>query len=233
MMIDGDGKILVTGRGAFANINHDMFIWRFTPNGVLDSTFGLDDPSNSDPSVKLGYAVFDDPGSSGGSGGVGNDVGHDITIDSSNRIYVCGESTFDDTSREMVIWRYSTNGEIDLSFGDDDPSNSDPAIKLGFLVNDGTAGGTLNDSCLAIKIDSVGRVLATGYSENGGGALFWDMVLWRFIQDGVLDTTFGDDDPSNIDPLVKLGFAIRDGDAGGIYDDRGFVTWPSFLIHPS
>ena len=58
----------------------------------------------------------------------------------------------------------------------------------GFAIHNGAAGSNLNDAAAAVVIDSSGRILITGYSNNGTKDA---MVIWRYNPDGSLDTSFG------------------------------------------
>ena len=50
-----------------------------------------------------------------------------------------------------------------------------------------TAIGAINDSALAVAIQSDGKIVAAGYSYNGAN---YDFALVRYNTDGSLDTTF-------------------------------------------
>lgn len=75
------------------------------------------------------------------------------------------------------------------------------------LHND-AAGGDGWDEGLGIALDASGRILVTGRSENASSNP--DMVIWRFLQDGTLDSSFG-----------AGGVVVDDGAAGGSGSDVG------------
>jgi uncharacterized delta-60 repeat protein len=99
----------------------------------------------------------------------------------------------------MVVWRFNANGTLDTTF-----NNS------GFVVHNGAAGGNGDDSGNAITIDSHGEVLVAGSSANSAGNA--DMVIWRFNENGTLDTTFN-----------NSGFVVHNSAAGGNGDDSGIA----------
>ena len=177
---DSSGKILVTGYSYSTNYTYDMVIWRYNTNGTLDTSFSSD-----------GIVVHDNA-----AGGNGSDYGNSITIDSNGKILVTGYSSSGDYD-DMVIWRYNTDGTLDTTFGGGD----------GIVVHDGAAGGDSDDKGGSITIDSSGKILVTGYSENGND---FDMVIWRYNTDGTFDTTFG-----------SGGIVVHNSAAGGNSDDKG------------
>src|SRR3989338_3716307 len=177
---DSSGKILVTGYSYSTNYTYDMVIWRYNTNGKLETSFSSD-----------GIVVHDNA-----AGGNGSDYGNSITIDSNGKILVTGYSSSGDYD-DMVIWRYNTDGTLDTTFGGGD----------GIVVHDGAAGGDSDDKGGSITIDSSGKILVTGYSENGND---FDMVIWRYKTDGTFDTTFG-----------SGGIVVHNSAAGGNSDDKG------------
>jgi uncharacterized delta-60 repeat protein len=213
-VVDGNGRLYVVGGS-----NHDMVLWRYNTNGTLDTTFGDDDPSNADPAIKRGFTVHNSA-----AGGNFNDVGVDLAIDAYGRIVVTGYSYGAGKGYGMTLWRYNTDGTLDISFGDDDPNVVDPAVRKGFAVfNIYSSNVNPPERGLGVKIDGNGKILVVGESWNGFNASF-EMVLWRYNSDGTLDTAFGDDDPNVADPLVKRGLTVYHNAAGGAGDDTGYAV---------
>ena len=96
----------------------------------------------------------------------------DVTVNSAGKVYVAGAS---DQAlaplgwRDMVIWRYNSNGTLDTSFDGD-----------GWVTHDDASGGGLShDQAYGITLDNVGRVLVTGISTGQGGLYY--MVVWRYM----------------------------------------------------
>jgi uncharacterized delta-60 repeat protein len=173
--VDSVGRILVTGYSRSATTIDDMVIWRYNSDGTLDTTFDND-----------GFVVH-----ASAAGGNSYDRGRSITIDSSGKIVVAGDSRDVTHSEDMVIWRYNSDGTLDTTFDDD-----------GFVTHNSAAGGNFIDLGYSIALDSSGRMLVAGTSYNGTD---YDMVIWRYNSDGTLDTTFD----SN-------GFVVYDNASGGI-----------------
>ena len=176
---DSQGRILVAGN-SWDGSNYDMVIWRYMPDGSLDSTFGNN-----------GIVVHDNA-----AGGNKHDYGFSITIDSQGRILVTG-SSFNGSDYDMVIWCYDSSGAPCSGFG-----------AGGVVVDDSAAGGNDYDSGLSVTTDSQDRILVTGDSYNSSNNS--DMVIWRYMPDGSLDSTFGNN-----------GIVVHDNASGGNSDDEG------------
>lgn len=162
MLLDADGKVLITGQTTNANSNEDMVIWRYTSNGVLDPTFGTG-----------GIVTHHNA-----AGGNLHDNAYWLTQDSTGKIVVSGRSENASLNYDMAVWRYDTAGVLDTTFGTN-----------GIVVHNGAAGGNSYDSGYSITTDSSNRLLVGGGSTNASGNS--DMVIWRYSANGTLDTTFG------------------------------------------
>ncbi|TMA39245.1 MAG: hypothetical protein E6J79_03985 [Deltaproteobacteria bacterium] len=82
--------------------------------------------------------------------------------------------TYNGNSTAFALVRYNTNGGLDTSFGS------------GGKVT--TAIGSLDDEPFALILQSNGKLVAAGYSDNGSTITF---ALVRYNANGSLDTTFG------------------------------------------
>jgi uncharacterized delta-60 repeat protein len=135
------------------------------------------------------------------AGGTDNDVANAVTFDSSGRMIVAGCSQNDHPTtptNDMVLWRYKKDGTLDATFDTD-----------GIVKHNGAAGGGESQDCAtAVAIDNFGKIVVAGWSMNAGGN--FDMVLWRFNDDGSLDTTFNNPN----------GFIVHGNAAGGNSDDQ-------------
>jgi uncharacterized delta-60 repeat protein len=183
IVLDSTGRILVTGYSYRSEGNFDMTIWRYTDTGQLDTSFGNG----------AGFVVHN-----GAAEGNYDDFGYSTSLDPTGRILVTGESDNGAGNRDMVIWRYTDTGQLDTSFGNG-----------GIVVHNGAAGGNGNDSGYSITFDPTGRILVTGESDNGAG--YYDMVIWRYLDTGQLDTSFGNG-----------GIVVHNGAAGGNGNDSGY-----------
>ena len=177
-----NGKILVTGYSTNSSGNTDMAIWRYTSTGVLDTTFGS------------GGIVVN---ASAASGVGADDGGQSITTDSIGRILVTGYSTNSSGDTDMVIWRYTSTGALDATFGTG-----------GIVVHNNAAGGSNgNDYGTSMVTDASGKIFVTGSSWNGSN---YDMVIWRYTSTGALDASFG-----------TGGIVVHNNAAGGSGNDYG------------
>ena len=70
--------------------------------------------------------------------------------------------------------RYNTDGSLDTTF------DSDGVVT--------TAIGSADDYANSVAIQSDGKIVVAGYSDNGSNG---DFALVRYNTDGSLDTTFG------------------------------------------
>ncbi|MFC1524015.1 hypothetical protein ACFL6N_04410 [Thermodesulfobacteriota bacterium] len=201
IVIDNNGKIVVTGYSERSYTLPDMVIWRYNANGTLDSTFGGD--INPQDGIPDGFIVFDHEWSWIENGGYG------IVIDNNGNILVTGFFDSGNPIIDMVIWRYTADGVLDRTFGADVyPADGTPD---GFVTHHNAAGGLSVDNGFAIALDLNGKIVVTGSSFNKSGDR--DMVVWRYNSNGTLDTTFGGD----VRPVdgVPDGFVVHDNAAGG------------------
>jgi uncharacterized delta-60 repeat protein len=185
LAIDSQGRIVVAGSSKTAAGTMNMAVWRFKANGAIDYSFSGD-----------GVAVL-----SNAAGGNGDDSGNAVAVDSQGRIVVAGSSKNSAGNKDMVVWRFKNNGDLDTSFN-----------STGIFVHNNAAGGYGDDSGNAIAIDSQGMIVVAGSSTNSAGNT--DMTVWRLKSEvtgsAVLDTSFN-----------GTGFVIDNGAAGSNGDDSG------------
>lgn len=151
LVLDGSGRILVTGRVQIDATNYPMAVLRYNPDVTLDTTFGTG-----------GLATH--LAAAGGS----VDTGRRIILDESAKIIVCGYSRNSSGNNDMAVWRFNPDGSLDTTFNSPD----------GFVVESNVAGGNGNDTAMACALDSSGRIVVTGRSINGSGND--DMVILRY-----------------------------------------------------
>lgn len=172
LAIDSSARILVTGHMSDCCANRGyMVVLRYTSQGVLDTTF-----ANS------GRAIIGYPGS-----GDGYVYASDMALDSTGRIFITGSISAAGTS-QMALWRLTSTGTVDVTFGGDYNSNSIPD---GYVKYSGAAYASSFDQGFAIKIDTNSKILIG--ATSGDPYTYQDMVVWRLNTDGSLDTTFGVD----------------------------------------
>lgn len=163
--IDADGNILVAGDMVVTGNLNDMALWRYTSAGVLDTSFAAPN----------GYVTHDGAGINHSND---YDYGYGVAIDAAGNILVTG-STVSTISgsvrRDMVVWRFTSAGVLDTTFGDDvDPADLVPD---GYFTHNAAAGANSDDQGKAIAIDVLGRPVIVGDSINVSNNS--DMAIWR------------------------------------------------------
>ena len=93
-------------------------------------------------------------------GGAGNDVGRSITLDSSGKAYVAGETASNPFPTTAGAFDTTANGGVDAFVAKLDPSLSGAAS----LVYSTYLGGSGDDGALGIAADGTGGVCLTGYT---------------------------------------------------------------------
>jgi uncharacterized delta-60 repeat protein len=212
--IDSQGRIVAAGRSfSGGTAFHDFSLARYEPNGGLDAGFGTaggtvisgfgtnaDDQGNATAIDSQGRIVVVGVTNSGanddfavarfnpngtpdlgfsGTGrvtlpiGTGDDAANAVAIDSQDRIVAAG-STANASNDDFALVRFQTNG------------TPDPAFGAGGKVTSPIGPG--DDVALAVAIDSQGRIVAAGRSENGSGDS--DVAVARYDVNGNPDVTF-------------------------------------------
>lgn len=198
--VDTDGRVLVTGYSGDPTRKQDMALWRFTPDGVLDTEFG-----------EGGLVTHH-----GAAGGDDMDFGASLALDASGRILVAGYSKNANGDFDMTLWRYDEHGQLDVTFGDD--ANGD-GFADGFVLHRNAAGGGGDDQGHGLALDDAGNILVVGYSTSPEGDL--DMAVWRFTDVGISDPTFGGDYDKDGAPD---GYLLDHSAAFGRSDDEGLAV---------
>jgi len=152
--IQSDGKIVAAGYSNGSNF--DFALVRYNTDGSLDTSF------NSDGKVTTDF-------------GSGSDYGSSVTIQSDGKIVAAGGSS-NGNNRDFALVRYKTDGSLDTSFDNDGKVT--------------TAIGSGTEEAYSVAIQSDGKIVAAGYSNNGSND---DFALVRYNTDGSLDTSFDTD----------------------------------------
>ncbi|MBC75946.1 MAG: hypothetical protein CME64_08010 [Halobacteriovoraceae bacterium] len=152
MAIDSSGNIILVGETNHLNTLKDLAIWKLTPTGALDTSFGSGN----------GYVIHSN---AAGAGIDGIDIGFAVAIDSSDNIIVSGVSNF-----EAATWKYTPSGNLHPTF----------AGGQGYFTS---ATGYI---CHDIVLDSSDSIyVATSQSS--------ELAVWKLDSDGVFDSTFDGD----------------------------------------
>ena len=133
-----------------------------------------------------------------------------MTLDSNGKILLAGTTTQSATGKDFAMARYNANGSLDTSFG------------TGGLVTTDFSGN--NDVASAITVQSDGKIVLAGYSEDASGNDSFALV--RYNTSGSLDTSFG------TGGLVTTGFGDGHDRATGVAIDATggiIISGTSFL----
>lgn len=209
--IQPDGKIVIAGYAKDASYRNFAVIrlnadssWdsSFTPDGAVETSVR---PSANDAArdmllqsdgkivvvgdsadgsdIRIAVVRYNPDGSldsSFGSGGITNTLvgaeasyGLAAAIQADGKIVVAG---WDETAgvRDFAVVRYNADGSLDSSFDTDGMTT--------------TAIGSGYDYANAVAIQPDGKILAAGFTDNGGN---YDFALVRYEAGGSLDTGFG------------------------------------------
>ncbi len=210
--VQSDGKIVVAGYGN-TGTNDDFAVVRYNANGSLDASFDSDGKVttavgsgrdrafsvavqsdgkvvaagyshngtnndfavvryNADGSLDTG---FDSDGMVTTAVGSGSDLAFSVVVQSDGKIITAGYS-HNGTNNDFAVVRYNADGSLDTGF------DSDGKVT--------TAVGTGGDDARSMVLQSDGKIVVAGYSENGSNN---DFAVVRYSADGSLDTSFDSD----------------------------------------
>ena len=154
--IQSDGKIVVAAMTL--TTSSDIAVVRYLTNGDLDPSFGTGGMVITD----ISGATSEEPSS--------------IAIQSDGKIVVGGWIT-PTTYWDFGVLRYTTSGELDVSFGAD-----------GVVTTDMNGG---HERITSLAIQSDGKIVAVGYAAQDTSGANTDFAVARYTVDGDLDTSFG------------------------------------------
>ena len=145
-----------------------------------------------------------------GGGGINNPPSHVEVADNSGRIVMAASTKKSGADYDLMLSRYTQDGDADTSFGADYDGNGMPDGYVRFqhpLLNGS------DEIVTDVIVDSQDRIVVAGSSNAGGNH---DVVVWRFTSDGNPDTGFGEDYDAdgNQDGFV-LNYGITTLKAGG------------------
>ncbi len=172
--VDGDGKITCVGTST-TNINggtNRIGVMRFTDEGSYDTEFG----NNGRVSVSLqslGMSLW-----SSGQSGIG-------LLQDDGKIIAIGMGAIAGSYR-IVMARFTDEGEVDDTFGDDGVYISDYTVTNSSFAEDGIGAALQED----------GKILVCALTSSPS-----NMLMARHMPDGSLDTDYGDEGLS----LVGIG----------------------------
>ena len=167
--VQSDGKIVVVGTSDDGSGTSELAVARFNVDGSLDNSF------SGDGMVTAKFTA-----------GAGDDVGSGIAVQSDGKIVVVGTSDNGSGSSELAVARFNDDGSLDTSF------NVDGMVTTSFSAGAGDDVGS------GIAVQSDGKIVVVGTSDNGSGTS--EFAMARFNDDGSLDTSF------NVDGMVTASF---------------------------
>lgn len=208
--IQPDGKLVVAGIVGI-NMNAQIALARYSPDGSLDTTFSLDG--------KVTTAI-----------GTDGAFGFSVAIQQDGKIVVSGSAGIG-SDADLAVVRYNTDGTLDSSFAVDGIATTDfeagndigfsvltlPAGKIAvaggsyhgtghrFALANYNTDGSLDSSfgvggkaitdfgagdavALSITTQVDGKLVVVGYWQNGTQ---YDQAMVRYNPDGTLDSSFG------------------------------------------
>ena len=213
-LIQTDGKIVVAGSADLSpNLNasvntYEFGLYRFNSNGVIDSSFGQYGQAQT--------SIF--------GGDYAADHVYAAALQGDGKIIVAGASA-DSSKTAFALARFNSDGTIDKSFGTN-----------GTVRNYIASADSFVDEAHSVAIQSDGKIVAAGYSEDPYAATPQAFALARYDSNGTLDSAFGTDGTVRVAvPLpgipneVGLAYsvaALPDGKilAGGYCSDSGFAV---------
>lgn len=189
-IMEADGAIYAVGTaGSLSTTSFAVF--RYTTNGVLDSTFG-----------GTGKVITQVPAGVDVSSESGNAVGLQLGIMgvTANLIVVAGTTAYDDNGFHALqtVIRYNENGTLDTSFGSG-----------GFVTNAIIPATGIDQSCSSLIVQGFvsqpRKITIGGYGTDGTNVYY---SIARFTATGALDTTFGSN--SSGKTLLSVGRSVDD-----------------------
>lgn len=215
VVIQPDNKIVVAGRTLGAgSIDMNFGLWRYNPNGSLDSTFGTGGYVATDISGSFGYArdlVLQPDGKlvAGGFAGGGNtrddyamvrcnpDGSLDPTFGAGGKVITdfFGQYDFGRALALQADGKLVMAGEVELDFSSSafglaryNPNGTlDPTFGVGGKVTTNFFGAFAENLAVAIQAD--GKILTAGRASTGVASTAF--ALAKFNPDGSLDAGFG------------------------------------------
>lgn len=147
VVIQPDSKILVGGYG----VSEKLTVIRYNDDGTLDTAFGTN-----------GIATAP-------VGSIDVGVGNLVALDTENKVIIAGTDGFGPTTYYLTAVRYTSNGQLDPSFG----TNG--------VVTTSFSGGPAFGSAVTVQPDNKAVI---------AGRINTDLALVRYTVTGTLDTSF-------------------------------------------
>ena len=177
VVLQSDGKIVAGGTVLLAGLRQ-FAAMRYNTNGTLDTTFNA---AGTTPGVITTVLVAQASSANG------------IALQTDGKILLAGKTEIAGAWSRFGLVRYTANGTLDTTFG---------AGGTGIVTLSSISAG--NDSGQAVALQSDGKIVVAGYSNNGAIDRF---ATVRYTINGILDTaTFGN----------GLGYVVTELNAGAV-----------------
>jgi uncharacterized delta-60 repeat protein len=160
---------IVTAQGYTSSGKQVFAVMRYTPQGTPDTNFG---PNHN------GIAFT--------PAGVGDSLANWVALQSDGKIVAAGwaiAGTKFGNDYEFAAVRFNADGSLDTGFG-----KSGIAVTNIKAANGNSPG---EDEARAVAIQSDGKIVVAGYSEQGSTTYTEDFAVVRYNTNGSLDSTFG------------------------------------------
>jgi uncharacterized delta-60 repeat protein len=165
--IDSAGRIVVAGYTALAVNQENFAVARFTPAGLLDTSFSNDVPTPGRNIVQMSSGVPPDERS----------LGQAVAVMPGDRVLTTGTAELTGAGEEVALLMLDSAGNPDASFSGDGRSY---------------AGlGATDERANAVKVDASGRIVIAGQTDPLAGD--GQFVTGRFLANGAPDGSFGGD----------------------------------------
>jgi uncharacterized delta-60 repeat protein len=213
-VIDYEDRIIVGVVGIVgiddSEQQNNFVLYRFNANGSLDETFGIDGNGKVSTDIQSQN---------------NNDYAFNLAIDTQNRIIVCGYTDVSGSENnnlwQFAVVRYKSNGQLDLSFGDNG------FAVLNIILN-------YSSVAFAVTVDSYDRILVAGFTDTSGNQANFAVI--RLTNNGFLDITFGDDGKIDTDIIYNDNSGNADFATGIVVDSQdriivnGYIGYESLYI---
>jgi uncharacterized delta-60 repeat protein len=153
--IDSQGRIVIAGLSQFNGQDSDFLVARLLPNGMPDTTFGL----NGTRAIAFDQA---DPK---------HDVAFDLALESDGKILLAGSASRSASADSFAVTRVSASGALDAAFGSS-------GKRLGTYA----PGSGYDDSATTMALGPGGLYIA-GRGASGTGAGLLDFGVARLTID--------------------------------------------------
>jgi uncharacterized delta-60 repeat protein len=160
------GKI-VTGQGYVSGGRNVFAVFRYNADGTADTSFGTGGVASTPV-------------------GVGDALISGLALQSNGSILVTGwaiASTRPLTDYAFATARFTVNGALDTSFG------SGGIVVTNVKSATGNSPG--EDRASAVAVQSDGKIVVAGFSEQGANIYTEDFAVVRYNANGSLDSSFG------------------------------------------